>query len=65
MLQPFDPRVKTVVLTDVSRLHGIGFALVQVYKDKLVLIQCGCYTPATRNSQELTKLPYNCTTGQI
>ena len=40
MLQPFNPRVKTVVLTDASRLHGIGFALVQVYKDKLVLIQC-------------------------
>ena len=41
MLQPFDPKVKTVVLTDTSRLHSIGFALVQVYKDKLVLIQCG------------------------
>ena len=41
MLQPFDPKVKTVVLTDASRLHGIGFALVQVYKDKLALIQCG------------------------
>ena len=40
-LQPFDPRVKTVVLTDASRLHGIGFALVQTYKDKLALIQCG------------------------
>ena len=25
-LQPFDPRVKTVVLTNASRLHGIGFA---------------------------------------
>ena len=38
MLQPFDPKVKMVVLTDASRLHGIGFALVQVYKDKLALI---------------------------
>ena len=27
--------MKTVVLTDASRLHGIGFALVQIYKDKL------------------------------
>ena len=36
-----DPKVKTVVLTDASRLHGIGFALVQVYKEKLTLIQCG------------------------
>ena len=33
--------MQTVVLTDASRLHGIGFALVQVYKDKLPLIQCG------------------------
>ena len=41
MLQPFDPNVKTVVLTEASRLHSIGFALVQVYKDKLALIQCG------------------------
>ena len=40
MLQPFDPQVKTVILTDASCLHGIGFALVQVYKDKLALIQC-------------------------
>ena len=40
-LQPFDPRVKTVLLTDASRLHGIGFALVQRYKDRLALIQCG------------------------
>ena len=41
MLQPFDPNVKTVVLTDASCLHGIGFALAQVYKDKLALILCG------------------------
>ena len=41
MLQPFDPNVKTVVLPDASRLHRIGFALVQVYKDRLALIQCG------------------------
>ena len=41
MLQPFNPNVKTVFLTDVSCLYRIGFALVQVYKDKLALIQCG------------------------
>ena len=41
MLQPFNLNVKTVVLTDASRLHGIGFSLVQVYKDKLALLQCG------------------------
>ena len=41
MLQPFDLNIKTVVLTDASCLHGIGFALIQVYKDKLALNQCG------------------------
>ena len=41
MLQPFNPNVKAVVMTDASRLYGIGLALVQVYKDKLALIQCG------------------------
>ena len=38
-LTTFDPQVKTVVLTGASCLHGIGFALVQVYKDELALIQ--------------------------
>ena len=41
MLQPFDPQIKIVVQADASRLHGIGFALVQVYRDRLALIQCG------------------------
>ena len=40
MLQPFNPNVKTILLTDASRLHGIGFALVQVCKDCLAIIQC-------------------------
>ena len=30
-----------MVLTDASHLHGIDFALVQVNKNKLALIQCG------------------------
>ena len=41
MLQSFNPKVNTVVLTDPSRLHGIGFALVQVYKDNTIEIQYG------------------------
>ena len=41
MLQPFDPNITTVVLTDALRLHRIDFALVPVYKDRLALIQCG------------------------
>ena len=33
--------MKTVLLTDTSSLHGIGFALVLVYKNRRALIQCG------------------------
>ena len=54
MLQPFDPRVKTVVLTDASRLQCIGFALVQVYKDKLALIQCGSASLSATQSRYST-----------
>ena len=44
-------KVKTVVLTDASRLHGIVFALVQVYKDKLALIQCGSASLSSTQSR--------------
>ena len=49
MLQPFDPKVKTVVLTDASRLHGIGFAL-----DKLALIHCGSASLSSTQSRYST-----------
>ena len=47
MVQPFNPTWATVVLTDASRLKGIGFALVQFdpkvdkSKGQYSLIQCG------------------------
>ena len=45
MVQPFNPRWTTVVLTDASRLNGIGFALVQfdpaLDKRHFSLVQCG------------------------
>ena len=53
-LQPFDPKVKTVVLTDASRLHDIGFTLVQVYKDRLALIQCGSVSLSPTQSRYST-----------
>ena len=56
MLQPFNPNVKTVVLTDASRLYGIGFALVQVYKDKLALIQCGSASSPTQSRYSMVEL---------
>lgn len=42
IIQPFDPKLKTQLLTDASRLKGLGFALIQREKDdRLRLIQCG------------------------
>ena len=38
----FDPGLRTVLLTDASRLHGIGFALMQEGEEgKLYLVACG------------------------
>ena len=35
IIHPFDPRdsTRTTLLTDASRLHGIGFALMQISED--------------------------------
>ena len=47
VVQPFNPAWSTVVLTDASRLNGIGFALVQYdptrvdTKKHFALVQCG------------------------
>ena len=47
MVQPFNPKWMTVVLTDASRLNSIGFALVQFdpkidkAKRHFSLVQCG------------------------
>ena len=47
VVQPFNPAWATVVLTDASRLNGIGFALVQYDprrtdgKKQFALVQCG------------------------
>ena len=41
-VKPFNPELKTILMTDASRLHGIGFALVQpLPEEKWSLIQCG------------------------
>ena len=40
--KPFDDAKDTILLTDASRLHGLGYALVQRNrKGELSLIQCG------------------------
>ena len=42
VVKPFDPELKTMLLTDASRLHGLGYALVQSNPDgSLRLIKCG------------------------
>ena len=41
MIQPFDPDADTMLLTDASRLYGIGFALIQQKGKSYSLIQCG------------------------
>jgi hypothetical protein len=42
MVKPFDVNKHTALLTDASRLHGIGFALLQFdHEGKISMIQCG------------------------
>ena len=43
LIKPFDENLKTQLLTDASRLKGLGYALVQQNDEKteLSLIQCG------------------------
>ena len=43
VVHPFDPKLKSELLTDASRLHGLGYALVQKEgsSDRLRLVQCG------------------------
>ena len=40
VIQPFNPNLDTALLTDASRLHGIGFALIQIKQGNMRLIQC-------------------------
>ena len=41
VVKPFDPNLTTYLITDASRLHGLGFALLQLEaNNKLCLIQC-------------------------
>ena len=42
VVKPFAPELKTELLTDASRLFGVGYALVQIApKGHLQLVQCG------------------------
>ena len=41
IIHPFDQEAETFLLTDASRLHGIGFALMQRKGEEHFLKQCG------------------------
>ena len=42
IVKPFDPTLKTELLTDAARLGGLGYALIQRNNDNTIrLIQCG------------------------
>ena len=55
LIKPFDPTLPTQVLTDASRLHGLGYLLLQHKteggKTKVRVVQCGSFalTPAQHN----------------
>ena len=42
MVKPFDPNLETVLMTDASRLFGIGYCLLQRHSDShLYIVDCG------------------------
>ena len=60
MIKPFDPDKETFLLTDASRLHGIGFALLQKDKEgKNILIQCGS-SSLTPTQQRYSTIEIEC-----
>ena len=65
LVQPFDPTLKSELLTDAARLGGLGYALIQRHSDgSLRLIQCGSRalsSPETRyatNELEMLAVHY-------
>ena len=54
-LNHFDPSWKTRLVTDASRLHGLGFVLMQYKDEQTKVIQCGSrsLSPAEKNYSTL------------
>ena len=54
-LNHFDPSWNTRLITDASRLHGLGFVLMQLSGDQTKVIQCGSrsLSPAEKNYSTL------------
>ncbi len=53
-LVTFDPERETELLTDASRLHGIGFALVQKYAENKKLVHCGSRSHSSAETKYAT-----------
>jgi transposase InsO family protein len=55
LVQQFDPSLKTELLTDASRLHGLGYCLIQRKKDgSISLISCGSCSLSDTQSRYAT-----------
>ena len=57
IIHPFDQKAETFLLTDASRLHGLGFALMQRKEGEHFLIQYGsCSLTPTQQRYAMVKL---------
>ena len=50
----YDPNNETALLTDASRLYGLGFILIQYEKERPRLIQCGSRSLLPAESRYVT-----------
>ena len=58
LVKPFDPTLDTFLVTDASRLYGLGYALLQRHTDHSQrLIKCGsCSLTSTQNNYATIEL---------
>ena len=58
LVKPFDPTLDTFLVTDASRLYGLGYALLQKHTDNSQrLIKCGsCSLTSTQNNYATIEL---------
>ena len=57
VLDPFDPKLPTMLQTDASRLKGLGFALLQKHEDGWKFTQAGSrFTMDTESRYAMVEL---------
>ena len=60
VLHPFDPTLETILLTDASKLHGMGFALVQKKTNgRIQLVECASVS-LTKTQQRYAVIELEC-----